>query len=348
MRDGTQSRKDKRVKKKGIAIIAAACALCMALFVAGCGGSGSSSASGSAAGSGSVAGSGTFAGNWTNMTEDMLAENNEEVSLEELEGLEDEAALEEVEAEENESKAEADAENASSSAEGENVEEADAAAEEPDVQYPLVTMFVTLNDDGTAQVAVAGFGEEGTWEASGSAATITVPGMIPMKATVSGDTMKIEQEGITVQLKKTESANPFVYDDMNWEEALVEPEMSDVSPVTIADDDKVTITVTGKGTDYTGDPGFRLTLVNKTQGTIGLDVEEAFTVGGAEVGAQAGVTNADAEFSVEPGATSENMFLYFPADELEGGVEKLADVSGKISVYDEEQDDYIATYDFKM
>jgi len=33
---------------------------------------------------------------------------------------------------------------------------------------------------------------------------------------------------------------------------------------------------------------------------------------------------------------------------IKSGIEKLVDVTGKISVYDEEQDDYIATYDFKM
>ena len=324
------------MKKKGIAVIAAACALCVALFVAGCGGSGSSSASGSAAGSSSVV------GHWTNMSEELLAESEQEMDLEALEA-EEEAAEEEVDADA-ESDAESDAAD-ESEAEAEAESEAEADTE---TKFPLVSTFVVLNEDGTAQVAVAGVSEDGTWEGSGNSATITIPSTNPIKVTVTGDTMKLEEDSLTINLKKTEAANPFDYGDMNLEEMMVEPELSDIDPVVIADDDKVTLTVTGKGTDYTGDPGYRMTLVNKTQGTIGLDVEDVFTVSGAEVGAQAGVTNADAEFSVEPGATSDAMFLYFPADELEGGIEKLVDVTGKISVYDEEQDDYIATYDFKM
>ena len=324
------------MKKKGIAVIAAACALCVALFVAGCGGSGSSSASGSAAGSSSVV------GHWTNMSEELLAESEQEMDLEALEA-EEEAAEEEVDADA-ESDAESDAAD-ESEAEAEAESEAEADTE---TKFPLVSTFVVLNEDGTAQVAVAGVSEDGTWEGSGNSATITIPSTNPIKVTVTGDTMKLEEDSLTINLKKTEAANPFDYGDMNLEEMMVEPELSDIDPVVIADDDKVTLTVTGKGTDYTGDPGYRMTLVNKTQGTIGLDVEDVFTVSGAEVGAQAGVTDADAEFSVEPGATSDAMFLYFPADELEGGIEKLVDVTGKISVYDEEQDDYIATYDFKM
>ena len=334
------------MKKKGIAVIAAACALCVALFVAGCGGSGSSSASGSAAGSSSVV------GHWTNMSEELLAESEQEMDLEALE--DEEAAAEEeldAEAEQAESEnAEAEAEAESDAADESEAEaEAESEAEaDTETKFPLVSTFVVLNEDGTAQVAVAGVSEDGTWEGSGNSATITIPSTNPIKVTVTGDTMKLEEDSLTINLKKTEAANPFDYGDMNLEEMMVEPELSDIDPVVIADDDKVTLTVTGKGTDYTGDPGYRMTLVNKTQGTIGLDVEDVFTVSGAEVGAQAGVTNADAEFSVEPGATSDAMFLYFPADELEGGIEKLVDVTGKISVYDEEQDDYIATYDFKM
>lgn len=318
------------VKKTGITIIAAICALCAVLVAVGCGGQGASSSSAAAGGNNQ------FVGNWTNMTEEMLDESAmDDLDVTELEAGENAAESDEASSED---ASEEDSEDA------ESEEEADAA----EVEFPLVSMFVTLNEDGTAEVAISGYSEEGTWTSSGSGATLSVPGTIPMNLSVSGDTMKVEQSGISVELKKTDRENPYSMGDMNWEEMLVEPEISDVEPVVIVDDDNVTITVTGKGTDYTGDAGFRLSVANKTQTTIGLDVEEAFSVGGAEVWAQAGVVSEEAEFMIEPGATSTDMFLYFPSDELGGGVEKLVDVTGKVSIFTEESDDYLATYDFKM
>lgn len=111
-------------------------------------------------------------------------------------------------------------------------------------------------------------------------------------------------------------------------------------PVSIAKDDTATIEVTGKGTDFTGDPGYRLSITNNTKKTITVSADDSFKVNGKSIEAGLGEM-------LEAGETLET-FLFFSSDELGGGAEALKGVEGKIIVSEEDSDDALATYDFKM
>ena len=125
-------------------------------------------------------------------------------------------------------------------------------------------------------------------------------------------------------------------DDVKYVEEVIE----DINPVTVADDDKFTITVTGKGTDYTGDPCYRLSMTNKTGKAVYVIPEDTFKVGGKDV--EAGLGD-----ELEAGATVETE-MYFAQDELGGGLELLTTVDGSIQVLDNETDEEIAKYTFHM
>lgn len=121
---------------------------------------------------------------------------------------------------------------------------------------------------------------------------------------------------------------------------IVEEKIDDIKPVTVIDDDALTIKVTGKGTDFTGDPGYRLSVENKGKKAIYITADDAFKVGDKSIEAGLGEV-------VEAGQTVET-FMYFPKDDLGGSVEALKNVSGKIILGDDESGDEIKSYDFKM
>ena len=122
---------------------------------------------------------------------------------------------------------------------------------------------------------------------------------------------------------------------------MVEEVIDPIDPaVVVADDDKFAITVTGKGTDYTGDPGYRLSITNKTGKAVYLVPEDDFTVGDKKI--EAGLGD-----ELEAGETLET-FMYFAKDDLGGAVEALTTVDGVIQVLDSETDDEIAKYAFHM
>jgi len=120
----------------------------------------------------------------------------------------------------------------------------------------------------------------------------------------------------------------------------VEEVIDDIDPVTIADDDKFRIVVTGKGTDYTGDPCYRMSITNKMSKSVFIVPEDVFTVGGAKI---------DAGFGDElnAGETIETE-MYFAQDDLGGGLEKLTTVDGVLEVIDNDTDEDIVTYPFHM
>ena len=125
--------------------------------------------------------------------------------------------------------------------------------------------------------------------------------------------------------------------DVETVEEVIDP----IDPaVVVADDDKFTISVTGKGTDYTGDPGYRLSITNKTDKAVYLVPEDVFNVGGKQI--EAGLGD-----ELEAGETLET-FMYFAQDELGGGLDALTSVDGVIQVIDNETDDEVAKYTFHM
>ena len=128
--------------------------------------------------------------------------------------------------------------------------------------------------------------------------------------------------------------------DNGQEIEYVEEVIDNISPVTIADDDKFTITVTGKGTDYTGDPCYRMNITNKTDKDMFIVPQDDFVVGGAKI--EAGFGD-----EIEAGKTIETE-MYFAKEDLGGGLEKLTTVDGVIEVIDSDTDEDVVTYPFHM
>lgn len=115
--------------------------------------------------------------------------------------------------------------------------------------------------------------------------------------------------------------------------------IEDITPITVADDDKISIVVTGKGTDYTADPCYRMTITNKTDKDVYVIPEDLFKVGDKEVEAGLGE-------DLEAGETFETE-MFFDKTELGGGLEALNSVEGVIVVCDNDTDEEIGKYVFK-
>lgn len=120
----------------------------------------------------------------------------------------------------------------------------------------------------------------------------------------------------------------------------VDEVINPIDPVTVADDAVTTITVTGKGTDFTGDPGYQLSITNKTDKSIYLIPEDDFTVGDKKVEAGLGE-------ELEPGEALDT-FVYFAQDDLGGQLDALGVTDGVILVLDDATDDELARYTFHM
>lgn len=105
----------------------------------------------------------------------------------------------------------------------------------------------------------------------------------------------------------------------------------------VAGDAVCEIAVKAVGT-YQGDPGYLLTITNKSDERIIVD-DDAFEVGGQ---------TADAVLLaiVDPGSTTQEV-LWFDSSKLDGdGVDALESVSGKLTVTGFESGEVLGTYDF--
>jgi len=90
----------------------------------------------------------------------------------------------------------------------------------------------------------------------------------------------------------------------------------DLTPVTIADDEVCKIVVTSKGEDFTGDPGYSLTITNKSDKSIFVtDATDSFSVNGK-------MATAYLNVSIKGGMYADS-FMYFTRDELGGGPRPL-------------------------
>jgi len=210
--------------------------------------------------------------------------------------------------------------------------------------------FDSLDVDSLGDEELASGSSSSSASASSSSSSSTAK---PAKLSYSNNKLTLGSENgsklVFVKDDSEEAKAMFSY-DMSGMDGLtmgegenvqyVEEVIEDISPVTIADDDKFTITVTGKGTDYTGDPCYRISMTNKTNKAVYVIAEDTFKVGGKDV--EAGLGD-----ELEAGATIETE-MYFAQDELGGGLELLTTVDGVIQILDNETDDEVAKYNFHM
>ena len=233
--------------------------------------------------------------------------------------------------------------------------------------------YLSFEDNSVAEMLVADSWLEGTWAVSGTEATLTFEDYdAAIEADESSSSSSSSASSANIVAKLTYSNGKltlgssdgsklvFVKDDSEKAKAMFAYDLGEdalgldgegveyvdevietfPSAVPIADDDKFTITVTGKGTDYTGDPCYTLSITNKTAKDVYVVAEDDFTVGGKKI--EAGLGD-----EIAAGETLDTE-MYFAQDDLGGGLELLTTVDGVIQVLDDETDDEIASYPFHM
>ena len=214
---------------------------------------------------------------------------------------------------------------------------------------------LNLDEDELAELMIEDTYLEGTWTTDGKEATITFDSepVRTVKVFVSegklalGDAngskllfVKGDMDEYFADLDEDEDGNgDELVIDMD-EDEIVDEVIEDVEPVTLVDDDICTIVITGKGTDFTGDPGFRLSLKNNSDKSIYVTTGDEFNVGDKTV--EPGLSEA-----VGVGETVES-FIYFPKNDMGGGAETLKNITGTLIVGDEKSGDEIKTYPVRM
>ena len=223
--------------------------------------------------------------------------------------------------------------------------------------------FISFEDEQFVEAILADSYLEGTWSVSGTEATIKLDENRTVKLTyinnklnwgssdgskllfVKDDSEETKSyfaldaesmalaDGLTVD---SEDGQDVEVDTSEYVDEVINP----IDPVAVADDAVSTITVTGKGTDFTGDPGYQLSITNKTDKAVYVIPEDDFTVGGKKI--EAGLGD-----ELEPGETLET-FMYFDKTDLGGALEALTTTDGVILVCDDETDDELARYTFHM
>ena len=212
---------------------------------------------------------------------------------------------------------------------------------------------LNLDNDNLAELMISDSYLEGTWKTDGKEATVTFEDGEEKTAKIYVVDQKLtygDENGSKLVFVKGSMEEYFAPKNNNSSDAAVANDSSeseeveefidDIEPITITDDETCKIVVTGKGTDFTGDPGYRLSLTNNSGSSVFIVADDTFKVGKTEIAPGMGEV-------VEPGKTVET-FMYFPKDEVGGGVDKLNAVSGKIIVGDDETGTQIATYEVEL
>ena len=213
---------------------------------------------------------------------------------------------------------------------------------------------LSLDDEGVAELVLSDAYMEGEWKADGSQATIKFDNEQVANIYVSGSNLILgDESGSKLVFVKSDLETYYEASGTSASAAsqdgaveksdgidIVEEDIKDISPVVVADDSIVKIEVTGKGTDYTSDPGYRLSITNKSDQAIFIVADDMFKVDGREI--EAGLGDL-----IEAGETVET-FMYFTASDLGGGIDKLKDVKGVIAVGDDETSKELGKYNFSM
>ena len=216
---------------------------------------------------------------------------------------------------------------------------------------------LNLDEEDLAELVMQDTYLEGTWTTDGTNATVTFEDAEPVTIYVSdGKLVYGSDEGSKFVFVKSDPDEYFESEssasdgsevvEVDGDELtafedteIVDEVIDDIKPVSVADDKICKIEVTGKGTDFTGDPGYRLSITNNHNAPIYLVADDVFKVDGKD--AEAGLGEV-----VEPGETVET-FMYLSADGLDSA-DKLKKVEGKIVVGNDDTSEDLETYTFKM
>ena len=235
---------------------------------------------------------------------------------------------------------------------------------DPDASI-VIKAYLHLEGDGSAEFVAGDSYYEGKWKVEDGSAIATFEGAESAKMSFDGEKLwfgsgsnssrlvfaKTDDNAVKHAVsdlrgagaasaastsESTASANAGSGASSGSDIEVYEEVFEPIEPVAIADDANCTITVTAKGTDFTNDPCYQLTVTNKTNKALYLAAEEPFTVGGKKIDAGLGD-------SLDPGETVV-VTMFFAREDLGGGLELLADVTGTINL--EEDDTFVAVADY--
>lgn len=151
-----------------------------------------------------------------------------------------------------------------------------------------------------------------------------------------------EAEGSASASAEAASAEAAATDELSAEEFV--KEQQDIDPIVIVDDDNVTIKAVAKQLDIDDDPGFVLSIDNKTDKKIWVNAgESAWTVNGQEVNPPSLL------IGVEPNDTVPDAFLWF--DHVNLGTSSLDDLTGifgDLVVEEYDTGEQIGEYEIEM
>lgn len=213
--------------------------------------------------------------------------------------------------------------------------------------------YLELKEDGTAALALDDDKMSGTWEVkSENEATFSARGdTMEMKladdkltAVLGDQTLTFVRSGSNEGSTTTGTTTPAA-DNAGGSSTSgsggKDGTKVDLTPVTIADDEVCKIVVTSKGEDFTGDPGYSLTITNKSDKSIFVtDATDSFSVNGK-------MATAYLNVSIKGGMYADS-FMYFTRDELGGGLDSLTAVEGEIEVYSDGDFEELGHYPFRM
>ena len=206
--------------------------------------------------------------------------------------------------------------------------------------------YASFGEDALFEMIVSDSYIDGEWSVSGAEGKVVTSDDHTVTLTYSNNKLTLGgKDGSKLVFVKDDSeevADLFALDESQYdiqELQVVDEVITPIEPgVVVGDDATAAIMLTGKGTDFTGDPCYQLQITNKTDKTIYIGAEDDFTVGGKAV--EAGLGD-----EITPGETLVTT-MYFSQDDLGGGLEMLTTTDGIIIVYDNDTDDELAQYTF--
>lgn len=228
-------------------------------------------------------------------------------------------------------------------------DEADSISEEDMASFTSLgmTFVLTMNEDGTLVLDLAGDTESGTWEVTGKNAGTARFASDDFEIALAGDTLTFtDSSGGTMSFKRggssgTTSTTTTSTDDATTAAPTATTTSAAGFPIVVADDDICRIEVTGMDTDFADDPGFNITITNNTDRPIYFTSSYGtFSVDGMMIDGYVGETIQAGKYV--------NTFMWFDMDDLGGGTEKLVNVEGQFEVWDDETYDTLGTYSFAM
>lgn len=198
-----------------------------------------------------------------------------------------------------------------------------------------LTVSLSLDSDGSAVLWLLGEEDRGSWSpVDASKATITLADREAVEMTIADDVLTLTQDNYILKFTKGENGNT------DGGSAGGETRTVALEPVTVADDNIVSIEIVEKRSDLVGDRGFTAVVQNRSDEPIRVQVEEdSSSVDGKMADLSGGQV-------IQPGKYAE-VFFWFNKDSLgSGGLDAIHDVEGTLVVTNQDGSRVLGSYSF--